>query len=52
MKDGIFEKVLATAVVITGLVVIEKKLEEVAFKGLNNFLKDKEEPGLDPESKE
>jgi len=40
MKSSNFEKALALVIVTTGLIVIEKKLEEVAFKGLDSLFKD------------
>jgi len=52
MKQGSFEKAIALAIVVTGLVTIERKLESVVFEGLNNLFKDKEEPGPDSEPEE
>ena len=48
VKNNVFEKVVATVIVITGIVTIEKKLEEVAFKGLDRLFKDKKEPNPKP----
>ena len=52
MSNKIFEKLVGTAIVITGLVVVERKLEKIAFDGLNNLFKDKEQTESDTEPAE